>query len=128
LTATSSGLTPTTSAAFNVTAPPPPPAATQLSFEVQPTATPAGAVITPAIQVAAKDASGGIVATYGGIITIAIGFNPAAGILAGTLSAGAVNGIATFANLSIDKAGTGYTLKATAQSLTGTSAAFNITP
>src|SRR5439155_4975953 len=39
-----------------------------------------------------------------------------------------VNGIATFPSLSVDKAGTGYTLRATASGLTdGTSSAFNIT-
>src|SRR5207244_715245 len=39
------------------------------------------------------------------------------------------NGIATFPSLSVDKAGTGYTLRATASGLTdATSSAFNITP
>jgi len=39
-----------------------------------------------------------------------------------------VNGVATFSNLSINKAGTGYTLSATSSGLTGaTSNAFNIT-
>jgi len=39
----------------------------------------------------------------------------------------AVNGVATFNNLSIDKAGTGYTLTASSAGLTGvTSSSFNI--
>jgi hypothetical protein len=41
----------------------------------------------------------------------------------------AVNGVATFSNLSINKAGTGYTLTATDGSLaSGTSGSFNVTP
>ena len=40
----------------------------------------------------------------------------------------AINGVATFSDLSIDKLGTGYTLRATATGLTqATSLAFNIT-
>src|SRR5207245_1548117 len=50
----------------------------------------------------------------------------------GTLSGGtpinAVNGVATFPNLSVDKAGTGYTLRATASGLTdATSGTFAVT-
>lgn len=140
LAAGAPGLTGTTSAAFNVTAPPPPPpppapppppppSATQLSFLVQPTATQAGQAIQPAVQVAARDAAGATVVTYSGIVTIAIGVNPAAGVLSGTLSVGAVNGVATFANLRIDTPGNGYALSATAPNLTaGASTAFNVTP
>ena len=95
---------------------------------VHPTATPVNADIQPAVQVAAQNATGVTVTTYSGIVTIAIGVNPAAGVLTGTLTAGAVNGIATFANLKIDKSGPGYTLTATAPNLTaGTSAAFEVT-
>ncbi|HVZ47843.1 MAG TPA: Ig-like domain-containing protein [Gemmatimonadaceae bacterium] len=60
-------------------------------------------------------------------MTIAIGTNPAAGTLGGTVSATAVSGVATFANLSINNAGAGYTLTASSSGLTSaTSAAFNI--
>src|SRR5256885_5873691 len=60
-------------------------------------------------------------------ITVAIGTNPASGTLAGTTTVAAVNGVATFANLSINNPGTGYTLIASATGLTGaTSTAFNI--
>src|SRR5205814_1782923 len=48
------------------------------------------------------------------------------GTLGGTLTHAAVGGVATFANLAIDKVGTGYTLTATGAG-TATSAAFNIT-
>ena len=51
------------------------------------------------------------------------------GTLSGTTIVTAVNGVATFSDLSIDKAGNGYTLVAAASGLTGaTSTTFNITP
>src|SRR3989449_404447 len=60
-------------------------------------------------------------------ITVAIGTNPASGTLSGTTTVAAVSGVATFSDLSIDKAGTGYTVTASATGLTGaTSSAFNI--
>ena len=59
---------------------------------------------------------------------MAIGINPSSGTLAGTLTVNAVAGVATFANLSINAAGSGYTLGASAPGLTGsTSSAFNVT-
>src|SRR5205823_463304 len=57
---------------------------------------------------------------------VAIGTNPSTGTLGGTLTHAAVDGVATFANLSIDKVGTGYTLTATGAG-SATSAAFDIT-
>jgi len=60
-------------------------------------------------------------------ITVAIGTNPASGTLSGTTTVAAVSGVATFSHLSIDKAGTGYTLTASATGLTGvTSSAFDV--
>jgi hypothetical protein len=47
-------------------------------------------------------------------VTIAIGTNPSAGVLSGTLTVAAVNGVAVFNDLEIDTAGDGYTLVATA--------------
>jgi hypothetical protein len=125
LTAAASGLTGTSSAAFDVVAG----TATQLTFTVAPTATVAGAAITPAVQVSAKDAQGNLVTGFTGSVTVAIGTNPAGGTLAGTTTVTAVGGVATFASLSLDKSGTGYTLTAAAAGLTGaTSAAFTINP
>ncbi len=129
LRATTSGLTGATSDAFDITAPPPPPPpATHLGFSLQPSNTEAGATITPAVEVSALDASGNTVTSFTGTITVAIGANQAGGTLAGTLSVPAANGVATFSNLSINLAGNGYTLTASAAGLTGaTSAGFNIT-
>jgi len=125
LTAAASGLTTASSAAFNVT----PGAASRLVFTVQPTNATAGATMTPPVQVAAQDVQGNAVPGFTGNVTVAIGSNPGSGTLSGTTTAAAVNGVATFANLSINKVGTGYALTAAATGLTtGASAAFTITP
>ncbi|HEY3219295.1 MAG TPA: hypothetical protein VGJ80_01065, partial [Gemmatimonadales bacterium] len=103
-------------------------AATQLAFTVQPTGTTAGSTISPAVRVAAQDGVGNTDATFAGPITVALGPNQNGGTLSGTTTVAAVNGVATFSNLSVDRAGSGYTLTATASNLTGaTSAQFTIT-
>jgi len=125
LQATASGLTGATSTSFNIT----PAAASVLAFTGQPSNTTAGATISPAVQVTARDAFGNTATAFTGTVSVAIGTNPGGGTLSGTTSVAAVNGVATFANLSINKAGSGYTLQATASGLTGaTSTSFNITP
>ena len=123
LTASSAGLTGATSAPFNVLT-----AAAKLAFITQPSAAIAGNSIAPAVQVAIEDANGSIVAGATAPIVIAIGTNPSAGTLAGTTTGIPANGVATFSNLNISTAGTGYTLTASAAGLTSTtSTAFNVT-
>src|SRR5712691_883537 len=119
-----------TSAAFDITPgpPPPPPPPTHLGFTQQPQTTQAGATLTPPVQVAALDASEQVVQGFTGAITLALGANPGGGTLSGGAPVNAVNGVATFPALSIDKPGTAYTLRATASGLTdATSSAFNVT-
>lgn len=124
LTATATGLTTATSAAFNINVG----SAAQLAFTQQPTSTVAAATITPAVTVQVEDAGGNLVNTSSASIVMAIGTNPTGGALSGTTTVSAVAGVATFSTLSINKAGTGYTLSATSTGLTtGTSSAFNIT-
>jgi len=61
-------------------------------------------------------------------VTLAIGTNPGGGTLSGTVTVAATAGVATFSTLSIDKAGTGYTLVSSASGPTGgPSSAFDIT-
>jgi VCBS repeat-containing protein len=104
-------------------------AATKLTFSQAPVTTSAGTTITPAVQVAIQDAGGNTVTSANSAVTLAIGSNPAGGTLSGTLTVGAVNGVATFSNLSIDRSGNGYTLTAAASGLTGaTSPTFDIVP
>ena len=102
--------------------------AAKLAFIQQPTNTVAGAHISPNVTVAVEDAKGNTVTGSNLAITMAIGNNPSHGKLSGTASVNAVQGVATFANLSIDKAGSGYTLKASGCDVTAaTSNCFNIT-
>src|SRR2546426_693857 len=125
LTTSASGFTPVTSSAFDI----PPGTATQFAFTQQPSATVAGATISPAVQVTAVDPGGNPVPTFTGSITVALGNNPGGSTLGGTTPVAAVNGVATFADLSLNKTGTGYTLTASARRLTpATSTAFDITP
>src|SRR5204863_336849 len=121
LAASAAGLAGGTSAAFNIT----PGAATQLVFTVQPTNATAGATITPAVQLTARDAPGNTATALAGSVTVAIGSNPGGGTLPGTTTVAAVAGVATFASLSVSKSGSGYTLTAAASPLSGaTSTAF----
>jgi hypothetical protein len=123
LAVSAAGLVPDTSDAFSITAGP----ATQLLFTVQPSSVAAAAVIAPAIRVTALDGQGNVATGFVGNVTLAIGTNPSGGALAGVTTVAAASGVASFAGLSINLAGVGYTLRATATGLTQAfSAAFNI--
>ena len=99
---------------------------TKLAFTTQPSTTTAGATM-PTVRVTIQDAANNRVATATDSVTIAIGTNPATGTLSGTLKVAAVAGVATFSNLSINNAATGYTLSTTATGLTtAASTAFNV--
>src|SRR5712691_1233559 len=125
LTASAGGLGGAITVGFDIT----PGSASQLGFSVPPSTATAGTAIAPAILVTVQDAFGNTVGSAGVAVTIAIGTNPGGGTLAGAATRTAVNGIATFSDASIDKAGTGYTLTAAATGLAGAaSAPFNITP
>lgn len=103
--------------------------AAKLAFSTQPSNVATGASISPAVQVSIEDANGNLVNTATSAVTIAISNNAGpGGVLSGTLTANAVAGVATFSNLSINKAGTGYTLQATDGALTAAiSNSFNVT-
>ena len=62
--------------------------------------------------VAVQDAFGNTVTTAAATVTLAIGTNPGSGILSGTTTVTSVNGLASYPALSIDQAGSGYTLTA----------------
>src|SRR5216117_3177488 len=125
LTASGSGFAPVTSAPFDIT----PGAATQLAFTAQPTNTVAGAIISPAVQVTALDPAGNAVPGFTGSVTVAFGNNPGGSTLSGTTTVAAVNGVASFGDLSANKTGTSYALSATAVGLIPTtSSGFSITP
>jgi hypothetical protein len=99
----------------------------RLMFGQQPTNSTGGAPINPAITVRVEDAFGNLTTTASSAVTLAIATNPGGGTLSGTLTVAAVNGVATFANLSINRAAVGYTLTVAAVGLTSTtSAAFTV--
>lgn len=121
---TTGGITGAISTTFNITVGSP----SKLGFSTQPSNTAAATAISPSVVVQVQDAGGNLISTASNSITLAIGTNPGSGSLSGTLTVVATSGAATFSNLSINKAGTGYTLTASASGLTGaTSSAFNIT-
>jgi hypothetical protein len=113
LVATSGSLAAATSASVTVSAA----AATELAVTGLPANTPAGAAMTPAVQVSARDAFGNTATSFTGGVTVAIGANPSGGALTGTTARPAVAGVATFSDLTIDKSGAGYTLTASASGL-----------
>jgi len=89
-----------------------PAAADHLLFLQQPTDTPAGQTLSP-VMVEVVDAFGNVeTGDNSDTITLSLGTNLSGGTLGGTLSLTVVNGVATFSDLSIDLAGTGYTLHA----------------
>ena len=98
-----------------------------LAFRVQPSGVTAGNIMTPAVQVQIQDTLGNVDTSFTASVTIAIGTNPVGGRLSGTTSVAPVNGVALFGDLALDKAGTGYTLAASASGATGaTSASFDV--
>ncbi|MBI5778803.1 MAG: fibronectin type III domain-containing protein [Planctomycetes bacterium] len=94
-----------------------------LAFSVQPVNTAAGATF-PAVQVTVRDASNNPLALDGIPITFTIN----KGTLNGTLSKNTVAGVATFSDLNMTLADTGYAITASSGGLTpAASNAFNIT-
>jgi hypothetical protein len=86
-------------------------AATQLAFVQQPSTAVVGTPISPNVTVDVQDSGGNLVTTDNSNVTIAFSIGPAGASLAGTLTAQAHNGVATFTNLSATAAGS-YILEA----------------
>ncbi|MBU8898627.1 S8 family serine peptidase [Corallococcus sp. M34] len=125
LVASTSALPNASSTAFNVAAG----AAHHVAIAQQPSTVAAGSAIAPAVSVQVLDAVGNLVTQGGTVVTVALGNNPSGGTLSGTTSVAAVNGVAAFSDLSINKVGTGYTLAVGGNGLTGaTTAAFDVQP
>lgn len=101
--------------------------AAKLGWIVQPSAAAANAPISPAITVAVQNQGGTTLTSAPARVTLSLGTNPGGATLSGTLSAVAVNGVATFSDVRISAAGSGYTLVASTTGLpSATSAAFTI--
>src|SRR5207302_4453578 len=79
-------------------------------------------------DVCSSDLLGNTVTSFSGTVTVTLAANPGGGTLAGHPTVTAVNGVATFADLSIDRVSTGYMLQATGAGLTTASVPFDVTP
>ncbi len=102
----------------------------RLVFTAQPSTTVAEAIIRPAVSVTVQDRSGQSVTGFTGAVTLSITDETGGdeSELSGTTTVAAVAGVATFSDLSINQAATGYTLTATADGFADVaSAAFDIT-
>ena len=98
---------------------------TQLVWTQQPGNITAGATMTPAVTVTVEDAQGNTVTSSGASVSLAL--SPS-GTLGGTTTVSAVGGVATFSNLTVTKAGTGYALVASSAPLaSATSSTFSAT-
>ena len=108
IVASTTGLTSATSNSFGIFG-----AVAKLGFTTNPIGGTAGQLLQ-SIRVAVQDAGGNTVTTDTRTITIALtaGTGATGAVLGGTLTVAAVAGVATFSNITVDRAGTGYTLSA----------------
>ena len=123
LAATTGGLGQGVTSAMTVT----PAAATQLVITQQPPAT--VKVSSPfALKASIADAYGNVVTTASGTVSVAFANNPTGATLGGTLTVAVSQGVASFTNLTINKIGSGYTLRVSSSGLTSaTSNPINVT-
>src|SRR5262249_19014051 len=104
----------------STTVPVEPAAADHLVFGVQPTSTPAGVAISPAVTVQVLDRYGNLATTDSSDKGTLSGAGGAGGVSTASTTAATVNGgIATFSNLVLTSPGS-YTLAAAANGLTST--------
>jgi hypothetical protein len=123
LQVSASGVDSATTSALTVT----PATATQLVITQQPPAT--VKVSSPfALQASIEDAYGNVVTAASGTVSVAFASNPTGATLGGTLSVTASQGVASFTKLTINKTGSGYTLRVSSSGLTSaTSNPINVT-
>ena len=92
---------------------------------------PSGNVVAGApfgLDIYALDPDGNVDSTFNGSVTLGLGNGPSGSALGGTLVASAVNGVAEFSGLTLNKPGVAYTLQATANGLTsGVTLPFDVT-
>lgn len=101
------------------------PPTNELVFAQQPSDAPIATAIAPPIVVHETDDQGALITTFNGEVTLSIDTGPLGAVLGGTATVEAVGGIATFADLQLDLAGT-YTLEASDGTLTTTSTPFTV--
>ena len=115
---------PAASASYTISLPP-----SKLAFITQPSDSTVSSAVAPAVSVALLDTYGNRVTTSTNTISLTLQQNGAAATLGGTTSAAAGSGAATFSNLIVNAAGSGYTLVANATGLPAAqSASFTVVP
>ena len=125
LQAAAADLDPVESAAFTVS---PAPAA-RLALLTQLETTTAGEPLAPTVEAEVQDRFGNRIPDATDPVTVAFAVNPAGGTLLGTVTVDAVEGVAVFPDLSIERAGEGYRIEVSSGSLEGAlGVAFEITP
>jgi uncharacterized repeat protein (TIGR01451 family) len=90
---------------------------TGVDIHGQPSSTVVGRPISPAVTVSVVDAHGKTIPGSTQLVTLAIASGPAGAVLGGTTTVAAVDGVATFRDLTLNVPGT-YTLTATGGRLT----------
>ena len=126
LTASCSGCGSVTTRAFSLSADP----IARVAFNVGPIAVWTVGATTPPVQAALQNTRGENVTVGAGYLSVALtpGTGTPGAVLRGTLTRPVTGGVATFNDLSVDLAGSGYTLTVTsiARSLTGVSVPFQV--
>lgn len=101
------------------------PVASRLAFRTQPANVQAGSLI-PSFQVTLQDSAGSVVATATGAVRVTVGAGPNGATLRGRTDVAAVNGVATFDSVRVDRLGR-YALTAQASGLqSATSGIFEV--
>lgn len=126
LTATAYSLPPIDSQLFTITSIP----AASLAFTTQPVGAQAGASLAMQPVVTVKTANGDVATDYNDAVTLAIknGAGTGGATLGGAVTVNAINGVATFSGLSINKPGLGYVLTATNGAFSADSQPFDVMP
>ncbi len=106
--ATATGLSAATSSPFNVVVA----KVSKLAVTSQPPASVAAGTAF-GLTITAEDQYGNVATGFTGSVSIALLNNPGGSTLGGTLMVTAVKGVAKFSGLTLNKAGSGYTLRAT---------------
>jgi hypothetical protein len=123
LQVTSAGVGTGVTGAISVT----PATASQIAFTQVPTGVTAGAQFS--LRASIEDPYGNVVTSSTETLTVALANNPGGTSLGGTLSATASNGVATFSNLTLTKAASGYTFQVSSSDLGGAvTGALTVTP
>jgi alpha-tubulin suppressor-like RCC1 family protein len=105
------------------------PAASRLVYKAEPSAVVAGSAFDPAVRIEIQDANGHVVSESTAEVTLSLEGGPEGAELLGTSRVKAEGGVVTFEDIRLERAGSGYRLKASAPELVAIeSGAFTVQP